>query len=175
MSNILLDFGESHLTNFNDRCVNNGCVWNRNNGTCGTNDRSCKNITTQNICRREGCVWRNNRCNDPTSNPPGVTCTGANDRTGACGVNEFCYTKGNCSNNVRGECVSRPRTFSDCSRDGIFSTFSTTSGHGCASDRFYNSECQAAINGENMRRRKEEAETESLQQQETDADSEEEE
>ncbi len=81
-------------------CVNNGCFWNTRTRTCKNTNRGCTNISTSTECRSEGCVWRNNSCKVPTNggggNGSGATCTGPFDRTRACKLNEFCYTRGEC-------------------------------------------------------------------------------
>mmetsp|Transcript_800 Transcript_800/g.1208 ORF Transcript_800/g.1208 Transcript_800/m.1208 type:complete len:289 (-) Transcript_800:308-1174(-) len=137
------------------RCVNNGCFWNRNTRTCSnTNNtnRGCIRFSTSTECRKEGCIWRNNSCREPSQNGGGGTkCTGPNDRTGACKLNEFCYTRGECSTNARGECVLKPKTFAGCRKGKKrFNTFSTSGGNACISNQFFNSECQAAIAGQNI-------------------------
>lgn len=55
------------------------------------------------------------------------------------------------SNNAIGECLAKPITFANC-REGKrrFSTSPTSAGNACNSNQFFNSECQAAINGRNI-------------------------
>lgn len=55
------------------------------------------------------------------------------------------------STNARGECVLKPKTFAGCRKGKKrFNTFSTSGGNACISNQFFNSECQAAIAGQNI-------------------------
>lgn len=43
-----------------------------------------------------------------------------------------------------------PKTFAECANRGLLSISPTSDGYSCDGSHYYNSECQAAISGENI-------------------------